>query len=76
MLFEKGNSLYLFSLDEFYQLPDGFELVGCFSGERAIKGVDDIDLDTRFNHIAWGVRDIETHSERNLLLKFLLKRAN
>ena len=73
-LFEKGNDLYLFSLDEFYQLPDGFELVECFSGKRAVKGIDDINLDTRFNHIAYGVRNIETHPERNLLLTFLLKR--
>lgn len=72
-LFDEDDNLYLFSLDEFHQLPNGFELE-CFDGTKSVKSVDDIDLDTRFNHIAYGVRNIETHPERNLLLTFLLKR--
>jgi hypothetical protein len=73
--FDKNNDLYLFSLDEYEQLPAGIELES-ISGTKLIKGRDYIDLDTRFGHIAYGVRDIENHPNHNLLLKFLLKRAN
>lgn len=75
MRYDKNNDLYLFSLDEYKQVPDGLELES-INGTKLIKGRDYIDLDTRFNHIAYGVRDIENHPNRNLLLKFLLKRAN
>lgn len=73
MRFEKNNDLYLLSLEEYEQVPDGLELES-INGTKLVKGHDDIDLDTRFNHIAYGVRDIENHPQRNLLLTFLLKR--
>ena len=75
MRFDKKNDLYLFSLDEYEQLPAGIELE-CINGTKLIKGRDYIDLDTRFGHIAYGVRDIENHPNQNLLLKFLLTRVN
>lgn len=75
MRWDEDDDLYLFSIDEYEQIPNGLELES-IDGEKVVKGRDNIDLDTRFNHIAYGVRDIENHPQRNLLLKFLLKRAN
>lgn len=73
MRFDKNDDFYLLSLKEYDQVPDGVELESV-NGTKHVKGRDYIDLDTRFNYIAYGVRDIENHSQRNLLLTFLLKR--
>jgi len=64
-----NDSLWLFTVEEFNQLPDGIEL-NCIDDTTAIKGQDDIDLDTRFNHIAYGVLDPLTHKEKHLFLMF------
>lgn len=66
-----GKPLWLFTVDEFKQLPEN-TVLECIDGEFYIKGVDDIDLDTRANHIAFGIRDIENHPEKELFLKFKL----
>lgn len=64
-----NNNLWLFTIEEFNQLPDGIELK-CIDNESVIKGQDEIDLDTRFNHIAYGVSDPWNHKEKNLFLMF------
>lgn len=53
---ERDDKLWLLTPDEFGMLPDGVTLV-CISGETAVKGIDDIDQDTRFGMIAWGLLD-------------------
>lgn len=70
---EGKNSLFLFTMKEFRQLPNGIELE-CIDGEKKIKGTDYIDDDTRFGHIAYGIRSPETHKNADLFLIFLLKK--
>lgn len=54
------NNLWLLTKNEFSQLPDGTELT-CIDGTTAVKGQDNIDMDTRYNHIAYGVVDPVNH---------------
>lgn len=67
------EGLYLFTPAEFEQIPDGTELECIMAGEKAIKGKDYIDLDTRFGHIAYGVKDPWNHPLKDLFLIFKLK---
>ena len=70
---EGENSLFLFSMKEFMQLPDGIELES-INGWKRIKGKDYIDDDTRAGHIAYGIRSPRTHKHADLFLIFLLKK--
>lgn len=69
---EGENSLMLFTVAEYEMLPDGIELE-CIDGETAVKGKDYIDMDTRFGHIAFGVRDPYHHAEKYAILTTILK---
>ena len=64
-----GPNLWIFTETEFDQLPDGIELTSV-TGNKAVKGNDYIDLDKRFNHIAYGVSDPWNHKEKHLFLMF------
>lgn len=68
---EGKDSLWLFTENEFHRLPDGIVLE-CIDGDKVTKGVDEIDMDTRFGHIAFGVRHPFEHEYRNLFLTFVL----
>lgn len=69
---DKGdNSLWLFTKEEFNKLPIGMELE-CIDGKFSIIGRDYIDMDTRVNHIAYGIRNIMNHKESELFLTFRL----
>jgi hypothetical protein len=68
---EGENSLWLLTPEEFNRLPDGIELES-ITKHKKIKGVDEIDMDERFGHIAWGVRNPFNHKEKNLFLIFKL----
>ena len=46
--------LCLITPEEFAELPDG-EILTCIDETVAVKGTDEIDQDTRFGHIAFGV---------------------
>lgn len=72
MIIFDGN-LWLFTPEEFEQLPDGIVLE-CINGDYAKKGVDYIDGDTRFGYMAYGVRDPYTHPEAELFTKFMLSK--
>ena len=66
------DRLWLFTVEEFNQLPDGMEL-HCIDGSTVVKGEDLIDMDTRFGYIAYGVVDpIAEHAQSELLTKFRL----
>lgn len=65
------DNLWLFTPEEYSQLPDGFEL-GCIDGSRAIKGKDEVDMDTRGGHLAYGVQDPLNHCDAELFTKFKL----
>lgn len=67
------DTLYLFTPEEFDQLPDGTELSSIMKGKKVIKGKDKIDMDTRFGHIAFGVEDPWNHQLKDLFLIFKLK---
>lgn len=51
-----GEIIELLTPEQFAALPDGTALIS-ISGQEKVKGRDDIDLDTRFGRIAWGVPD-------------------
>ncbi len=67
------DTLWLFTEDEFNKLPDGIELI-CINGETVIKGVDVIDMDTRYGHIAFGVDNPMNHPEAELFSVFMLSK--
>jgi hypothetical protein len=50
------DPLWLLTPEEFALVPDGSVLV-CINGSTSTKGVDNIDLDTRFGLIAHGFLD-------------------
>lgn len=51
---DDNQELLLLTPEEFAALPDGTELTA-IDGEVAVKGRDEIDDDTRFGHLAYGV---------------------
>ena len=65
------DKLWLLTVAEFNQIPDGTELT-CIDGTTAIKGQDEIDTDTRFGHIAYGIVDPFNHPLKEQLLFFRL----
>lgn len=67
------EGLWLFTAEEYKQLPDGTELT-CIDNSTAIKGQDEIDMDTRFGHIAYGVKNPYEHELNHLFLIFGLKK--
>lgn len=46
--------LVLLTREEFDSLPDGTVLT-CIDDTTAVKGTDELDDDTRFGHMAYGV---------------------
>ncbi len=69
---ETDNPLWLFTVEEYKQLPDGIVLE-CIDGTFATKGTDHIDMDTRFGYTAFGIRSPETHPSAELFVTFRLK---
>jgi len=68
---EDSNPLWLITKEEFDRLPTGIELE-CINGKKYVKGIDNIDDDTRYGHLAYGVRDPFNHKEKDLFLIFKL----
>ena len=66
---DDDSNLWLLTPSEYAMLPDGFVLT-CIDGEECTKGVDYIDNDTRFGHLAYGVIDPANHPDSKLLLRF------
>lgn len=64
--------LWLFTPEEYEQLPDGIELTD-INGGVAVKGKHNIDMDTRFGYIAYGVNHPMEHAERELFMRFILQ---
>lgn len=63
------DNLWLITEKEFEKIPNGTELT-CIDGTTVTKGVDYIDMDTRFGHLAYGFVDPLTHPLRDTLLFF------
>ena len=70
---EGSDSLWLITEEELNRLPDGI-ILECIDGKSYVKGADDIDLDSRFGHLAYGVRRPYEHAEKDLFLMFALSR--
>ena len=67
------EKLWIFTPEEFKKLPPGTELTCISHKETKIAGTDDIDQDTRFGHIAWGVLEpLEEHPLSELFTVFAL----
>jgi hypothetical protein len=66
------DKLYLFTPEEFKQLPDGTE-VKSVRGNIKVKGKDIINIDTRYGYTPWGVKDPWNHPLKDLFLIFKLK---
>lgn len=69
------KNLWLFTLTEFEELPDGIELIS-INGHKVVKGRDHICLDVRFNHIAYGVKNPIEHELKELFILFKLREKN
>lgn len=66
-----NQGLYLFTPKEYEKIPNGTELT-CIDNKTYTKGTDEIDMDTRFNHIAYGVKDPWNHPLKDIFLIFKL----
>lgn len=51
-----GRTIWLLTEEEFKALPNGTKLISIF-GEVVTKGIDTIDMDTRYGYIAFGVEE-------------------
>lgn len=69
---EDENPLWLFTPEEYNQLPDGIDLES-INGKSYTKGKDYIDDDTRFGYLAYGIRSPKSHPLSELFLVFMLK---
>jgi len=65
------DKLWLFTPEEYCKLPDGIVLTS-INGTTYIKGIDYIDMDVRFGHIAFGIESPTTHPEKELFAIFML----
>ncbi len=66
-----SRNLWLFTIKEYNMLPDGFILETINPGEIVTKGPN-LDMDTRFGYLAYGVCNPLTHPESELLAKIRL----
>lgn len=69
---DKPNPLWLFTPDELNQLPYGTRLES-ISGNFVVKGKDYIDDETRFGHIAFGIRNPFQHELKETFIEWRLK---
>ena len=67
----QGYPIWLFTIEEFNQLSNGTELESIM-GDKVIKGIDIIDEDIRFGHMAYGVDRLLGHPESELFTVFKL----
>ena len=73
-LWSTDTNLHLFTPVEYEKLPEGTVLES-INGQKVTKGEDYIDMDVRFGHIAFGVRDPFNHPLKNLFLLFVITGA-
>ena len=49
-----SGDLWLLTVTELHAIPDG-TVVTSIMGNTKVKGLDEIDEDTRFGYVAWGL---------------------
>ncbi len=69
---DEDSDLWLFTMAEFQQLPDGIVLES-INGKKAVKGLDRIGHEQLWSYISWGVRDPFNHELGPLFTKFMLE---
>ena len=67
---DNESDLWLLTLEEFLQVPDGTVLLS-ISDDTAVKGKDYIDDDTRFGVLAYGLSPAMAESQ-GLMDKFIV----
>jgi hypothetical protein len=67
-----GRNLWLLTMAELEQVPDGTLLDCIIPSKEAVKGKDPIDDDTRGGYLAYGVIDPMNHELKDLFLLFML----
>lgn len=65
------EELWLFTPEEFEKIPIG-TVLECIDGKFYTIGKDEIDMDTRFGCIAFGVRKPLQHELAPLFMQFAL----
>lgn len=69
---DKGDdTLWLITPEELTKIPNG-AILDCVNGKQYTVGVDDIDLDVRFGHLAYGIRNPFNHELKHIFLLFAL----
>ena len=69
---DKATNLWLFTMAELEQVPDGTLLDCIIPGKEAVKGKDHIDDDTRAGYLAYGIKNPMDHKLKDLFLLFML----
>lgn len=67
-----NEDLWLFTPEEFEQIPDGTRVEGILGVIRT-KGVHDIPRDLVYGHLSSGIRNPFKHELKDLFLTFILK---
>ena len=68
---EGDNSLWLLTPEELTKVPEGTVLES-ITGSKKVYGTDRIDNDTRFGHLAYGVRNPFKHELKDIFLLMAL----
>lgn len=69
---DKGDdTLWLITPEELTKIPNG-AILDCIDGKQYTVGVDEIDLDTRRGHLAYGIRNPFNHELKHIFLLFAL----
>lgn len=68
---EDENSLWLLTPEELTKVPDGTKLE-CINKKMYTVGVDRIDDDIRYGHLAYGVRNPFNHKLKDIFLLMIL----
>lgn len=70
---EGENSLWLITPTELLKIPNGTELE-CINKKKYVVGIDRIDDDLRFGHLAYGVRNPFNHKLKDIFLLMVLEK--
>lgn len=68
----KGDdTLWLITPEELTKIPNG-TVLECINGKHYTVGIDRIDDDVRFGHLAYGIRNPFNHELKHIFLLFTL----
>lgn len=70
---EGKNSLWLLTPAELTKIPTG-TVLECINKKFYTVGIDKIDDDVRFGHLAYGVRNPFEHEHKDIFLLMILEK--